>query len=278
MAPQQQMQPHEQGEAIGMPLPARRRHLVIKLGDPGNPQAPPRPHTMLTERQSDFVTDGREDCSTSHDGHGGHSVESDDTAGAAQVPRSHQVVLVQIPRMRRTWGRVGLSEPGRLARGALRIAVSTQYTLDRRETGRWNHAVAMQCVSNNLGSHAREAPRPMGTLLPTLPPAEDFLLHPFRETSRAGVRSATAIPQPIPAELAKSTEPLGQPLAAAPEASNDLGKRNTLFVPGDRLLTSSILVAGSHASLPTVSVGKVRTRCVYLPAKPSSVSDVVKAH
>ncbi len=59
MAPQQHMQPHEQGEAIGMPLPARRRHLVIELGDPGNPQAPPRPHTMLTERQSGFVTDGR---------------------------------------------------------------------------------------------------------------------------------------------------------------------------------------------------------------------------
>jgi hypothetical protein len=89
MAPQQQVQPHEQGEAIGMTLPACRRHLVIELGDPGNPQIPPRPHTMLTEGQGRFVTDDREGRATAHDGHGGQGVEPNDAAGgraSTEVP------------------------------------------------------------------------------------------------------------------------------------------------------------------------------------------------
>ena len=87
MDAEEQMQAHDQREAVGMSAPAGRGHLVIHLRDSRGAKPAPRVHKMLAQQLGCLVAPlgGRD--APADERHGVHRIEAGDPSGAAEMAR-----------------------------------------------------------------------------------------------------------------------------------------------------------------------------------------------
>ena len=121
MDPQEQVQPHDEREGSGVSAAARGGHLVIDLRHPRHSQPAPGPHEMRAEELGGLVAALAGGDPSAHHGDRMERVEAGDPAGPPEVPRAHEVGLLEIPGARGARGGIGSPPPFR-RRGSRLVA------------------------------------------------------------------------------------------------------------------------------------------------------------
>ena len=151
MDTQEQMQPHDQREAVGVPAPASRRHLVVNLGDSGEPQPVPGPHEMLAEQLGRLVTTLGGRHTPAHHGEGMDRVEAADALWTPEMARSHEVGLVEVSGEAGSGSGIGLAAALLAARAPFGVAMPPEDPLDGAKRRKGTHPSALQLELDHFG-------------------------------------------------------------------------------------------------------------------------------
>lgn len=228
MRAQEQMQPHGEREGSGVSAAAGRGHLVIDLRDPRHPQPAPGPHEMLAEELRALVAALAGGNAAAHHGDRMERVEARDPAGPPEVPRAHQIGLLEIPGPLRAGGGIRLPAslaPPRLLPGG---AVSLEEPVDRPQRGQGADPAPLQLQPDRLSPDPRKARGPGAMRGELGAELEHPGHHPRRCAPRPVLWSPTPGPQSRPPLLPEPAQPLREPEAASPQPLQDPPKSHAL--------------------------------------------------
>jgi hypothetical protein len=251
MDAQEQMQPHDQREAVGVPAPAGRRHLIVDLGDPRKPQPAPGLHEMLTEQLGGLVAAlGGRHAAADH-GEGVDRVEAADPLGTPEMAGSHEVGLVKVSGEAGAGSRIGLATALSAARAPLGVAVPPEDPLDRAEGRQGTHSATLQLELDHFGPNSSKAGTAGPRLLQGFSDLHHAGDHPIRGAPSLPLGRSATRPESCPSLIPVTVQPLGQPGTDSPQALQDDLKSNPLSVQLDCPTSKLILIARTrHGALP----------------------------
>ncbi len=243
MDPQEQVQPHDQREAMRIPPAAGGRHLVVDLRDPRQPEPAPGLHEVLAEPVRGLLATLGGCHPPAHHGKRVNRIEAGDPLGTPEMARAHQIGLVEVTREAGPGSGIGLATTLAAAGAPLGITVPPEDSLDRAEGRQGTAPLSLQLEVDHFGPESRKA-RPAGPRL----------LQGFSDLHHAGdhtLGGASGLPlgrsaaraQAGPAFCLVPTQPLGQPGTSSPQALQDDAKSDSRSVQLDRSTPTLILIS-----------------------------------
>ena len=266
---QEEMEADDLGDAVTIPAPSRRGHLVVHLGDLGTAHNTPGINKMGEQGDRSLIPIlmGR-DC-LAGDIDGVEGIEPGDPARASQVPGADRVGLLEIPHfsgldigIRRSAVRpsdLGLFGPARPG----------QDLLDRRDGGKPTKTPLIEFMMDRLGADAGKS-RPLGLMGLQFVPKSQYRLDERLSSPVPDMLGGPAsIPKPFQAEGLIAPSPLGQPEASSLNFAEDFLKADSLAKKSDRPALPFIFEVALHrpALLPFGmggSLGDAKSVCDVL--------------
>ncbi len=243
---QEEVEPDDLGEAVGIAASSRGGHLIVHLGDSGQSHKVPGINKMATEGDGLFIRElvGRSCLSDDIDRLEG--VEAGDSPGAPQEAGADHVGLLEVAHFT-SWD-IGIGRPaGRTSRlNFFGLAGPGQDLLDGRDGGKLADTPSLELEMDRLGADAGKS-RPPGLMGHEFV-AESQDLTNERPTSSIpdmfrGTALITKARRPM---LSISSQPLGKPEATPLDPPKNVIEANSGFVKLNGLGSGLILVPVVH--------------------------------
>ena len=266
---QQEMEPDDLGEAVAIAPSSRRGHLVVHLGDPGQPHKAPGINKMATERDRLLIGELTGRGCLPDDIDGVDRIEAGDTPRSPQVSGPDQVSLLEVAHPASSDGGIRWAAGKALTLDLFRFAGPGQDLLDGRDGGE-PAATSLELEMDRLGADSGES-RPTALMgrqrvAESQDLADERLSRPIPDM----LRGTALVPKTVEAKGLVSANPLRQP----PSTSTDCLQRPTesscLLIDSNRFETNRIFPAffHRHRLLPNDlgrSLGDIQnsSRCPY---------------
>ena len=267
---QQKMEPDDLGEAIAIPPSSRRGHLVVHLGDPGQPHKAPGINEMETERDRLLIGElvGRGCLPDDIDGVEG--IEASDASRPSQISGPDQVGLLEVAHPASSDVGIRGAAGKAMALGLFRFAGPGQNLLDCRDGGKPTEAPSLELEMDRLGADAGES-RPAALMDRQLVAQSQDLTDERLASSIADMfRGPALIMKPCRPMFSISSEPLGKPEATPVHPSENIIEAGSGFMKLNGLVSDLILVPAAHrlSLLPnglgrSLSDDQITYRCPY---------------
>jgi hypothetical protein len=267
---QQEMEPDDLGEAVGIPASSRGGHLVVHLGDLGQSHKSPGINKMAAERDGLLIRElvGRGCLCDDIDRLEG--VEASDAPGAPQEAGADQVGLLEIAHL--TGRDIGIGRSaGRTSRlNPFGLAGPGQDLLDGRDRGKLADAPSLELEMDRFGADAGES-RPPGLVGSQFVAQSQDLAHKRPARPIADMFRGTAlITQSRCPMVSISSQPLGKPEATPLDPPKNVIEADSGFVELNGFGSELILVPVVHrlCLLPSglersLSDDQITYRCPY---------------
>jgi hypothetical protein len=267
---QQEMEPDDLGEAAAIPASSRGGHLVIHLGDPGQPHKSPGLNKMAAERDGFLIGElaGRGSLTDHIDGVEG--VEASDSPRASQIAGTDQVGLLETAHLMGRDIGIGRTVGTTFGLGLFRSSGASQDLLDGRDGGKLTDAPSLELEVDRLGADAGKS-RPAGLMgsqfvAQSQDLADELLACPIADM----FRGTALITKPRLPMFSISSEPLGKPEAAPSDPPQNVIEADSGFVKLNSPVSDLILVPVAHrlCLLPnrlgrSLSDDQITYRCPY---------------
>ena len=243
---QEEMEADDLGDAVTIPAPSRRGHLVVHLGDLGTAHNTPGINEMGEQGDRSLVPNlmGR-DC-LAGDIDGVEGIEPGDAARAPQVPGADQVGLLEIPHF--PGSEIGIRrsavQPSDL--DLFGPARPGQDLLDRRDGGKPPTTSLIELMMDHLGADAGKS-RPLGLMGLQFVPKSQYRLDERLSSPVPDMLGGPAsVSKPFQAEGLIAPFPLGQPEASSLNFAEDLLKADSHSKKPDRPASPFIFEVALH--------------------------------
>jgi hypothetical protein len=270
MDPQQEMEPDDLGKTVAIPASSRGAHLVIHLGDSGQPHKSPGINKMAAERDGLLIGElvGRGCLPDDIDGVEG--VEASDSPGASQIAGTNQVGLLEIAHLMGWDIGIGWSVGTTFGLGPFRSSGASQDLLDGRDRRKLTDAPSLKLEMDRLGADTGKSGSAgfVGSqfVAKSQDLADERLSRPIADMFR-GTALITKSRQPM---FPISSEPLGKPEATPLDSPENVTKADSGFVKLNGLVSDLMLVPVAHrlCLLPnglgrSLSDDQITYRCPY---------------
>jgi len=255
MDPEQEMETDDLGDAVAIPAPSGRGHLVVHLGDPWKSHKPPAVNEMAAKRDRLFIGGlaGRGGLTGNIDGVEG--VIPGDALGAPEISGPDHVGLLVIAHP---------SSPDVGVRGAVGRAVDLdpfrpagpgQDLFDGRDGGQLPKSAHMELMMDRLCADPRERSSAglMGRQF--VPDGQDPSGQRLRCLVPNMFRGPALIPKALHPILSIAAKPFGKPVAAPIDPPEDFAVANPAFVKLDGLAPDLIFAVAHRLRLLPSDMG-----------------------
>jgi hypothetical protein len=270
MDAQQEMEPDDLGEAVAIPPPSRRGHLVVHLGDPGQSHKAPGINEMAAERDRLLIKEliGRGCLPDDIDGVEG--IEAGDAPRPPQVSGSDQVSLLEVAHPASSDLGIRGAAGKALALDLFRFTGPGQDLFDGRDGGKPTDAPSLELEMDRFGADAGES-RPAALMGRQLVAERQDLKDERLSGSIADMlRGTTSITKPGKPMFSISSEPFGKPEATPAYRPENIIEADSGFVKLNGLVSDLIIVPAAHRLrlLPnglgrSLSDDQITYRCPY---------------
>lgn len=267
---QEEMQPHDLGQAVTIPAPSGGRHLVVHLGDLRQAHKAPGINKMAAERDRLFVGElaGRSRLSDDIDGVEG--IEASDAARSPQISRPDQVGLLEVAHP--AGEEIGIRGPaGQSADFDLfRLPSPGQDLFDGRDRGKETEAPSLELEMDRFRAEPRKSRPPALVSRQFIAQGQNFSDQRRRCLAGNPFRRSDLVPKPSGSHFPKATEPFGHPEAAPMDGPDDLHKSHPVLIEFNGFLSSLVFALDAHGkNLLPADMGKslcaeqIAYRCLY---------------
>jgi hypothetical protein len=243
---QQKMEPDDLGEAVAIAASSRRGHLVVHLGNLGEPHKAPGIKEMAAERDRLLIGELAGRSRLPDDIDGLERIEAGDASRPPQITGPDQVGLLEVAHSASSDVGIGGTAGKAMALGLFRSSGPGQDLLDRRDRGKPPQAPSLKLEMNRLGADAGESPPTalMGRQLVT--ESQDFADERLRRPIADTLRNPTLVAKTIPSKSFVSFDPLGQPTSSSTGRLQSTTESSRLFINPNRFETNLIFPAFLH--------------------------------
>jgi hypothetical protein len=267
---QQEMEPDDLGEAVAIPASSRGGHLVVHLGDPGEPHKAPGINKMAAEGDRLLIGELTGRGCLPDDIDGVEGIEADDAPRSSQISGPDQIGLLEVAHPASSEGGIGWAAGQTLALDLFRLAGPGQDLFDGRDGGKPTEAPSLELVMDRLGADAGES-RPavlMGRqfVAESQDLTDERLSGPIPDMLR-GTTLITKSARPV---FSISSEPFGKPEATPAHRPENSTEADSGFVKLNGLVSDLIIVPAAHRLrlLPnglgrSLSDDQITYRCPY---------------
>ena len=267
---QQEMEPDDLGEAVTIPPASRRGHLVVHLGDPGQPHKTPGIKEMAAERDRLLIGELAGRSCLPDDIDGVEGIEASDPPWPPQVSRPDQVGLLEVAHPASSDVGIRGAAGKALAFDLFRFAGPGQNLFDGRDGGKPTDAPSLELEMDRLGADAGES-RPaalMGRQL--VAESQDLTDERFSGPIADMLRGTTLITKSCKPMFSKSSEPFCKPEATPVYRPENIIEADSGFVKLNGLVSDLIIILTAHrlSLLPnrlgrSLSDDQITYRCPY---------------
>jgi hypothetical protein len=246
MDPEQEMETDDLGDAVAIPAPSGRGHLVVHLGDPWKSHKAPAVNEMAAEGDRLFIGGlaGRGGLTGNIDGVEG--VIPGDAPGAPEVSGPDHVGLLEIAHfsspdvgIRGTVGRAADLDP-------FRPAGPGQDLFDGRDRGQLPDSAHMELMMDRLGADPRER-GPEGLVgRQFVPDGQDPSDQKLRCLVPDMSRGPALVPKARNPIFSIAAKPFGKPVAAPTDPPEDFAVADPALVKLDGPAPNLIFVPVAH--------------------------------
>jgi len=267
---QQEMEPDDLGEAVTITPSSRRGHLVVHLGDPGQPHKAPGINEMAAERDRLLIGELTGRGCLPDDIDGVEGIEAGDAPRPPQVSGPDQVGLLEVSHPASLDAGIRRAAGQALALDLFRLTGPGQDLFDGRDGGKPAAAQSLELEMDRLGTDAGES-RPSALMgrqrvaeSQDLP--DERLWRPIVDMFR-GTALITKSCRPM---FSISSKPLGKPEATPTDRPENIIEADSGFVKLNGLVSNLIIVPVVHRLrlLPnelgrSLSDDQITYRCPY---------------
>ena len=267
---QQEMEPDDLGEAVAIASSSRRGHLVVHLGDPGQPHKAPGINEMVTERDRLLIGELTGRGCLPDDIDGVEGVEAGDPPRPPQVSRPDQVGLLEVAHPASS--DVGIRGAAGKALGLdlFRFTGPGQNLFDGRDGGKPTDAPSLELEMDRLGADSGES-RPAALMSRQLVAESQDLTYERLSSSIPDMfRNSALVPKTVEAKGLVSVNPLRQPPSTSTDCLQRPAESTCLLIDSNCFETDLIFPAffHRHRLLPNnlgSSLGDIQnsSRCPY---------------